>query len=210
MLANDEKKKIESYIDKLINNIYLDIKKSEKNGVTGKNLVDKTVKTAVNKLTPESKMLLSSTYNMLMETTLKQPRFQNAENQSIFYELNILKELTSKFTFYVPKDISYEEAGATITKLEACGAVVVTGAVVSVVTKNIVPVGIAAIIAGVMVFVLKNEYNVMLPGKNNNESTLNLIEEYLGGVKKSLLSWVTEIEKYYDEKISTISGRLVD
>ena len=61
-----------------------------------------------------------------------------------------------------------------------------------------------------MVFVLKNEYNVMLPGKNNNESTLNLIEEYLEGVKKSLLSWVTEIEKYYDEKISTISGRLVD
>ena len=50
----------------------------------------------------------------------------------------------------------------------------------------------------------------MLLGKNSNESTLNLIEEYLGGVKKSLLSWVTEIEKYYDEKISTISGRLVD
>ena len=70
--------------------------------------------------------------------------------------------------------------------------------------------GIAAIIAGVMVFVLKNKYNVMLLGKNSNESTLNLIEEYLGGVKKSLLSWVTEIEKYYDEKISTISGRLVD
>jgi len=125
---------------------------------------------------------------MLMETTLKQPRFQNAENQSIFYELNILKELTSKFTFDVPKDISYEEAGATITKLEACGAVVVTGAVVSAVTKNLVPVGIAAIIAGVMVFVLKDKYNVMLPGMNNNESTLNLIEEYLEGVKKSLIS----------------------
>jgi len=202
MLANDEKKKIESYIDKLINNIYLDIKKSEQDGVTGKNLVDKTVKTAVNKLTPESKMLLSSTYNMLMETTF--------ENQSIFYELNILKELTSKFTFDVPKDISYEEVGVTITKLEACGAVVVTGAVVSAVTKNLVPVGIAAIIAGVMVFVLKNKYNVMLPDMNNNESTLNLIEEYLEGVKKSLLLWVTEIEKYYDEKISTISGRLVD
>lgn len=210
MLANDEKKKIESYIDKLINNLFLDAKKFEKDGVTGKKLVDKTVETAVNKLTPESKMLLSSTYNMLMETTLKESRFQNAENKSMFYELNILKELTSKFTFYVPKDISYEEAGATITKLEACGAVAVTGAVVSVVTKNIVPIGIAAIIAGVMVFVLKNEYNVMLPGKNNNESTLNLIEEYLEGVKKSLLSWVTEIEKYYDEKISTISGRLVD
>ncbi len=209
MLETNEKKKIETYIDKVIEKIFLDIKESERNGITGKMLIDKSVTATVNKLTPESKMILSSTYNMLMEATLKQQRFQNADNQSMFYELNILKDLNSKFSFDIPKNISYEEAVITVTKLEACGAVVVTGAVVSAVAKNLIPVGIAAVIAAIMAFVLKDKYSVPLPGKNNDSDTMKLIEEYLSDVKKSLLSWVTEIEKYYDEKLSTLDGKLV-
>ncbi|MFT8322810.1 MAG: hypothetical protein ABF649_18220 [Bacillus sp. (in: firmicutes)] len=204
MLENNDKAKLEQYIDKLINGIYSDANRNIKNGVSDKQVIDKIINVTVNKFTPESKMILSSTYNMMMERTLAKELFRNVQNRAAFYETDILKGLNKKFNFEIPKNINYEESKNEINKWVKAGAVVVVGGIISIPLKSWIPVGIAVVIAGIMAFLLKD-------GTKKEKTNVNsLIKEYLNKVKQSLMLWIDSIEKYYDERISDLERELVN
>jgi len=203
MLQSKDKEKLVQYIDKICKDLSADAQRSIKSGMAPKEVVDKTANAAVKKLTPESKMILSSAYNMLMEQTLSDPLYSNSRNKAAFYEANLLKKLQEKFVFDVPKDITCEEGRKELGKWAAAGAVVVTGGVVSIVLESCIPVGIAAVIAGLMVFVVGKYLNV---GSSN---VTQIIEEYLVNVKQSLLLWIGEVERYYDSQVSELERKLV-
>ena len=202
MLENKDKHKIEQYIDKLIKGIWNDTQNSINTGMPEKQVIDKVINATVNKFAPESKMILSSVYNMMMERTLQEPVFDVSKNKASFYEMNILKELNGKFDFNIPKVINYEESKATVNKWMVSGAVVAVGGAISISLKNWIPVCIALIIASIMVFLLKDKNN------DNSKTIATLINEYLDNVKKSLLLWVDAIEQYYDERVDQLRERL--
>ena len=91
MLSKEEKNKIEEHIAKLTNDILSDAKNSVNSGVSKKKIIDDCIMYTVSKFTPETKMLLSSVYNMLMERTLKEEFFTNSHNKASLYEINIYK-----------------------------------------------------------------------------------------------------------------------
>ena len=64
MLQNEDKKKLEAYVDKLIAGLKRDTERAKSNGASGEQLIEKVTSMTVSKLTPESKMILSSAYNM--------------------------------------------------------------------------------------------------------------------------------------------------
>ena len=208
MLDNKNKKKIEEYIDKLIKEIYLDVQKDMAQGVRGKQLIDKTINLTVNKLTPESKMILSSTYNMLMKDTFSKDLFKDVQNKSAFYELDIFKDLNSKFIFDIPKNINYEDSEIIINKWVASGTVTIIGGLISIPTKSFIPVGIAIILAGIMAILLKDDIKFN-SGKSSNDDVDLLIKEYLKNIKESLILWIRSIEKYYDDKLGELERELV-
>lgn len=208
MLDNKNKKKIEEYIDKLIKEIYLDVQKYMAQGVRGKQLIDKTINLTVNKLTPESKMILSSTYNMLMKDTFSKDLFKDVQNKSAFYELDIFKDLNSKFIFDIPKNINYEDSEIIINKWVASGTVTIIGGLISIPTKSFIPVGIAIILAGIMAILLKDDIKFN-SGKSSNDDVDLLIKEYLKNIKESLILWIRSIEKYYDDKLGELERELV-
>jgi len=142
MLQIDENVKIEQYINKISEGIYQEAKKFIQSGMSDQQIIDKVISIAVKKFTPESKMVMSSVYNMMMEHTLANPIFQNAQNKAAFYERDILKELNSKFLFDVPKYIDYEESKAEIKKWIAAGVIVIVGGIISIPTNNLIPIGI--------------------------------------------------------------------
>ena len=157
MLENNDRKKIEDYINKLLNAIYSDIRKDMDNGKGSREVIDSAINLTVNKLTPESKMILSSAYNMMMEKTLAKTAYQNAQNKAAFYSKDILKQLNSKFSFDVPNHIDYEETRKLLNKWIASGAIVVAGGVISIPAKSFTPIAIATVIAGIMLFLLKGQ-----------------------------------------------------
>lgn len=202
MLDNSNEKRLREYIDKLINNISSDAKRNIQNGMSNKQVIDKLINATVKRLTPESKMLLSSTYNMMMERTLAKPLYENAHNKAAFYEMNLLKELNSKFNFDVPQNIDYEESEKEINKWVKMGAVVVGGGVISISLGSYIPIGIAVVIAGIMLPLLKDRI-----GKDNTNLNF-LIDEYLNNVKQSLWSWIKSIEKYYHDRVVELEREL--
>lgn len=203
MLQNDEKNKIEQYITKISESILGEAKKCIQTGMSDKQVIDRVITITVNKFTPESKMVMSSAYNMMMEYTLAKPIFQTAQNKAAFYEMDILKELNSKFNFDVPKHIDYEESKAEMNKWIKAGAVVVVGGLISIPTKSLIPIGIAVIVAGVMLLLLKDSEN----GKTQEISCL--IKNYLDDVKKTMMQWLNTVEKYYDERVARLERELV-
>ncbi|MBO1869755.1 hypothetical protein J4O15_02020 [Lachnoanaerobaculum sp. Marseille-Q4761] len=202
MLQIDENAKIEQYINKISEGIYQEAKKFIQSGMSDQQIIDKVISIAVKKFTPESKMVMSSVYNMMMEHTLANPIFQNAQNKAVFYERDILKELNSKFLFDVPKYIDYEESKAEIKKWIAAGVIVIVGGIISIPTNNLIPIEIAIIVAGVMLFILNDL------GKKTKHDISKLIKEYLHDVKKMMMEWLNTVQVYYDECVYELEKEL--
>ena len=164
----------------------------------------------VNKLTPESKMVLSSVYNMMMNHTLEDKYFSDSSNKAKLYSADILKELNNKFDFTVPSEINYEKSHNEFEKLIASGVVVLgggagIGTIIHFSIKKLnyafPGVGIAVIIVGLMCYLLKNIWS------SSSSNTDEIINEYFATVKKSLFAWVESIETYYDEAVAKIKER---
>jgi polysaccharide pyruvyl transferase WcaK-like protein len=205
MLLAEDKKKLESYVDKLIEGLKKDTAKAKSNGVSGDQLIEKVTNMTVSKLTPESKMILSSAYNMMKEHTLAEEYFADSANKAAFYSADILKELSQKYNFDVPNEINYEESDETVKKMCALGVIGIGGGgVISWITKSWIPItiGIAAILAAIMTYVIKN-HGVASSG-NSIDAVIN---EYYASVKKSLLAWVDSIDAYYDKAVAEIKER---
>ena len=204
MLENKDKGKIQEYVVKILNSIYSSVKKNIESDMSNKDVIDSAVNLTVNKMEPESKMLLSSVYNMLMEKTLAKPLYQNAQNKAAFYSRDILKDLNAKFLFEVPAHIDYEESKSLINKWIAAGAIGVGGGIVSITIKNAIPIAISVIIAGVMLYLLRNK-----PTSKNRQDINALIRKYLENVKATLMLWVDEISAYYDEEVNKLEKGMI-
>lgn len=202
MLSKEEKNKIEEHIAKLTNDILSDTINSVNSGVSKKKIIDDCIMYTVSKFTPESKMLLSSVYNMLMERTLKEEFFTNSHNKASFYEMNIFKELNEKFNFEIPSKIEYEESERKINEWIKAGIITIIGGVISISLKKASPIIVAVVIAGIMTVINKNKEN------NKKEDLTALVKEYLESVKQSLLSWVDSIAEYYDERVNELKKEL--
>ena len=202
MLSKEEKNKIEEHIAKLTNDILSDAINSINSGVSKKKIIDDCIMYTVSKFTPESKMLLSSVYNMLMERTLKEEFFTNSHNKASFYEMNIFKELNEKFNFEIPSKIEYEESERKINEWIKAGIITINGGVISISLKKASPIIVAVVIAGIMTVINKNKEN------NKKEDLTALVKEYLESVKQSLLSWVDSIAEYYDERVNELKKEL--
>ena len=202
MLKNSDKNKVENYIQKIINGLLNDTNKSIVSGMSDKQVIDRITKATVNKISHESKMIISSVYNMLMNDTLSEDFFQEPSNKALFYELNILKKLNNKFNFEVPTHINYEESKKELNTLIKAGniTIVTIGGIVSIKFKSFFPIGISVIVALAITFGI-----ILLNNKTNNKSNINnIIFEYLNGIKKGLLAWIETIEIYYDEQIEEL------
>ena len=202
MLSKEEKNKIEEHIAKLTNDILSDTINSVNSGVSKKKIIDDCIMYTVSKFTPESKMLLSSVYNMLMERTLKEEFFTNSHNKASFYEMNIFKELNEKFNFEIPSKIEYEEKVNKINIWFVDVVITVIGGVISISLKKASPIIVAVVIAGIMTVINKNKEN------NKKEDLTALVKEYLESVKQSILSWVDSIAEYYDERVNELKKEL--
>ena len=82
MLNSDEKAKVEKYINKISEGIYKESQKFIQNGMSDKKVIERVINITVKKFTPESKMIISSVYNTMMEHTLAKPFFQTAQNKA--------------------------------------------------------------------------------------------------------------------------------
>ena len=202
MLSKEEKKKIEEHIAKLTNDILSDTINSVNSGVSKKKIIDDCIMYTVSKFTPESKMLLSSVYNMLMERTLKEEFFTNSHNKASFYEMNIFKELNEKFNFEIPSKIEYEESERKRNEWIKAGIITIIGGVISISLKKASPIIVAVVIAGIMTVINKNKEN------NKKEDLTALVKEYLESVKQSILSWVDSIAEYYDKRVEELKSQL--
>lgn len=207
MLKSSEKKKIENYIQKIIDGLMKDTKESIASGMSDKQVIERITKATVNKVTPESKMIMSSVYNMMMDATLSEELFQEPENKTVFYQTDILKELNAKFTFEVPTNIDYQESKKELDNWikDGSAVVVVAGGIASIKFKSFLPIGIslAVAIAAIMGLVLYNNSK-----KKDNTNINTLVSDYLEGVKASLLVWVETIENYYDGRVDNIKKGL--
>lgn len=201
MLVSKDKQRIEMYIDKIVAKLKSDAERDLQRGTSNKMVLDNLVNATVGKMTPESKSILSSVYNMMMNQTLSGELYQNPEKKAAYYEADIFKELNAKFDFEVPAYIDYHEGKKILNKWTKAGIVTLTGGAISISLKSWTPVVIAVVIASVMALLLEDK-------KETDEDIYGTIAKYLENVKQTLMDWISDIEKYYDERVSAIEREM--
>ena len=205
-MKDSDKRKIEKYIKNIIDGLQRKAKESLDSGMSDKQVVERITKATVNIMTPESKMIMSSVYNMLLDETLSELQFQSLERKTMLYQMNILKDLNSKFLFEIPDSIDYTESKKELDKLAkwSGGAVIVIGGTVSVKLKNVAPLSIslAIVLAAIMGVIIYNKRQ-----SKDKEKINYIITEYLSNVQTSLMAWIESVERYYDERIEEIKQR---
>ena len=198
MLNDTDKKQIESMIDDLIS----ELKNKAVKVMQVEKEPDKIRKTivnmAVNKITPKSKIILNKVYNMLKDDTFKRDFF--IQHKVAFYDRDILGQLSKKFNFETPETIDISSCGNKVNNWKKAGVVCVAGGVVSFVVSSSVPVCIAVLIAGLMMFVSSSN--------NKNNDILVIINEYFESIRTALFNWVESIELFYDQQIREIEKEL--
>lgn len=201
MLNAEEKSKIHAYIHRLIEELE---SQTREGNFSEQERVAQAVNLTVNKLTPESNMLITSIYEMQKKHTLEKLLFTSTANQAAFYEFNIQKQLRQKFSYTVPDQIDYHMGGKMIYAYASAGAVAVVGGVVSICMESAVPVCVACIFAGIMATV------VYIMSQQQKRGVDILIREYLRDVEASMFAWVDSIEVYYDQQIANLERRLLE
>lgn len=197
MLNKDVKQNIIKYIENLISELRLRVINKAKTGIDSEQIVKNTVKLTVNKLTPESKIILNRVYDAMKSETLKKSIYDNIQHKRAFYDKDILGSLNRKFRFEIPQDIDYKSCSEKINNLQKAGAICIAGGVVSFVISSSIPVFLAIVIAGLMVFTSRNKVD-------SNIDIINVIDNYLTSVERALVSWVESIEKFFDQQVQEL------
>lgn len=201
MLSNSERNQIKEYIGKVCQEIYKNALENIENGMKDKDVVNQVSIMTVNRMVPESKMVLSSVYSMLADITLSEDLFQDPLNESKFRGMNLESELRGKFNFTVPDKIAYKESEEQIDLWIKGGAIAVGGAM-SITLKSLIPIGIAALLVGLMAISIRGQ------GTAEDKTVEMLIKKYLEKVGESIMQWVADIEDYYEERVNALKESL--
>ena len=197
MLRAFDRKRLEDYIDSFLNEIRILAENDIKKGYSKSIIVNNVINMTVEKVTPETKMLLTSTYYLLEEQTLEKEIYSNPHNKAAFYERDILKELEEKFDFKIPENFTLNEGREKIKKLEVAGVIVVSSGAISLLLDSFVPLGLGVgiVLVGIMAYTIQNN------SKNNIEKTVNI---YLSNVKNTLMQWILNIVDFYESKVKEL------
>lgn len=208
MLDHEAREKIRQHIARLMEEVRTDARAAQSAGVRGRARIDQAVRTTVSRLAPESQMLLSDIYNILVKKTLAKDLYRIQRNKAAFYERNIRKDLNAKFVFDIPVQIDYEESKVVVNRWIGAGAVLLVGGVISISMETLVPIGIAVVLAGLMVVLLGD--GSLLRGRADDSKVGALLCAYFQNVEQSLLVWVDSIAAYYDAEIAELERKLVE
>lgn len=197
MLSNEEKAKIDNYINSINADLLNTVKTFRE--FPPKQIIEKTVKYTVTRYSSESKLILSNVFQSLQSQVLSLPEFNSFERKDAYYKLQILEKMNAKFIFDIPKNIDLITVSEEIKRGIIIGAVTIesVGIIISIVLKSLIPVCIGTIIAGIMYFLLRDK---LITQRNVQQ----IIEKYLESVKTALLQWITDIEQFFEEEISKI------
>ena len=197
MLSNEEKAKIDNYIDSINADLLNTVQTFRE--FPPQQIIKKTVEYTVTRYSSESKLILSNVFQALQSQVLSLPEFNTFERKDAYYKLQILEKMNAKFIFDIPKNIDLITVSEEIKRGIIIGAVTIesTGIIISIVLKSLIPVCIGTIIAGIMYFLLRDK---IITQRNVQQ----IIEKYLESVKIALLQWITDIEQFFEEEISKI------
>jgi len=201
MLSNEDLSKVERHIENVLNEIRQSVSRIP-SGLLERQRLDEIINITVNKVTPESKMILTGVCKQLTHGTLTKELYSNPKIKAAFYQEDVSKQITDMFDFTVPAQINFDEINVNVKKLIGCGAIVIgASGVVSILATSCVPVvavGVVSVIAAICLYIYRN----------NKKSEANLlVDQYFSGIKASLMSWVNSIEKYYDNKVNEFENR---
>lgn len=199
MLNQLDRENIDKAIDRIIKNIKESLPKIDK-PINVR--IEELKKISANITIIESKMLLSDICVSLRKETLKKEIFKNIDNKLKFDDLDMFNKIDNKFIFEIPSKIDYKNGEELKKALTQSGIIFITGGVVSVIIRSLVPVSIGLILAGVWYYTAQKNENI------KKEKMNEITNKYLKNIKISLQEWVKSIEKYYDEEVDKLEKEL--
>lgn len=200
MLSEKTINQIKVRIDTINNKLKTEAKQALSDGTSINEVLEQLAAHAVREFTPESKMLMSSIYNVLSNETLETEFFKVTAHEAAFNKRNIQADITNQFSFEVPDKIDYKK---NYNELLASGGIILVGGLVSINIKSNLGSGIVIAIAAVLAYLM---YKTIKENKHKNQS--QLIDQYLISIRGTLVRWLESIAEYYDQQVEALKAEI--
>ena len=137
----------------------------------------------------------------------KDEYFKDPSNLNRFYRLNLRDELNEKYRFDVDSSMTYkngvdfEEINKLYVTASAVAGTTALGGILKFAMSGAINIPIALIIAGAVVAGVTAYFKVTEKNKKKYEQA---VEEYLDDMKKEILDWLDEVERYFRSRVASL------
>lgn len=177
---------------------------------TSNEAINNVTQLVSSELAARSKSILSDMLFDLSDKLIDTEFFADIAKQNRFAEINLRKEILSKYQFAPSTTVNYREASRTVQALKVGGTTSVVGGAIEIGVvliaglsiSNLVPIPISILIVASIGSALADYYAIE-PAKNK-KALAQALDNYLVNAKQQFLNWFDEIEKYFNVRVEEI------
>ena len=197
---------LKPYIKKLFDDIRSHVLDIENKPKQKERVMKEICDYVMQKITAESKSMLSSFYSSLIDDTLSQePFLNNTKNKNKFYRRDIMSLIFEKYNFSTGKDIDYKQAYDKYYSLPISFGTAGIGIILSIALSKIIIIPVSLIVAGSLYYFISEQEK-----KKNKDKYKISIELYLDSIESEILVWFENIEAFYNKQVEELKSNLKD
>lgn len=186
---------------------------------TVKAATDNAARVISSELSSWSGDILSDMLSLLSKELMKTEFFvSDVDRRNQFNRKNLTHEILSKYEFEPEEGIDYTDVSKLMKALKAGGISLASGAAVEIGVvlikklplSSLAPVPVSVLLAVSVLttvaayFAAKLEENSEKGRKRSKRELIGAFDEYLSQTEKQFLSWLDEVEKYFNMRVEEI------
>ena len=174
---------------------------------TNKEATERIMRVVSGTISAEAEGYVVDIYAGLVKKIKEEDFFQDLDNLSAFYDLNLREELHEKYQFNIEdidaykKGIEYKEVNKLYTTAGIAAGTLAVGGILKYALSGVVGIPFALLIAGAVVAACASYISIKSRNKSEYQRAVNT---FLHDLEEDILDWVVDIEVYFDKKVRTL------
>lgn len=203
-------KSIRLKVEKLFDDLRREVSAIVRGSLTADKAASDVTRLINSELTARSKSILSDMLFDLSDDLMKTEFFADIERQNKFYEINLRREILSKYQFVPNTKVDYKETSRVVQALKVGGGVLAVGGVAeigvvliaSLSFSSLVPIPVSILVAASIGAALVDYYAI--EPKKNRATLKKALDQCLIEAEQQFLNFFDAVEKYFNMRAEEI------
>lgn len=200
-------KELQKEVHRMFNELSYEVKEIIETSPNIQISTERISKVVSSRVSTESEGYIIDIYTCLVTKIKEDEYFKNSERLNDFYRLNLREKMNEKYHFEVDsldsykKGIDFNEINKLYIAAGVAAGTLAVGGILKFAISGLLNIPIAVIIAGAIVSSIASYF---VATEKNKKEYNRAVSKYLNDMENEILSWLTEVENYFDSQVRTL------